>query len=83
MTTLEMGAIVRGKHDQGVLGLAGFFQQLKQLADLVVKVFHHAGVASDWVYHIGAGLTRAGTVSADLLLKLRVDFAILVMQFLR
>ncbi len=82
MTTLQMRAIVRREQDQGVFSLAGFLKQLKQPANLVVEVFHHGGVAGDRVLHVRAGLTGAGTVFADFVLKLGVDFTILLMQFL-
>ena len=62
VTTLEVGAVVRGEEDQGVFRLAGFLKEVEQLTDLVVEVFHHARVASDRVFNIRAGLTGAGAV---------------------
>ena len=80
MTSLTVGSIVAGEKDQSIVVHSQLFQNIEQMPNLVVEIFHHRSISSDWVYHIRTGFSGTRSVFAYPLVKLGIHLTPFLMQ---
>ena len=68
VAALEVGAVVRGQHDEGVVVEVEFLQEREQLADVVVHLGHHRGEPGDRIDDLR--LASIAAILADLVVEL-------------
>jgi len=77
-----MGSVVRGEEDKGIIELACFFEEVEELANLIVEIFHHSGISRNGVVDIWSDLAGASIVFSDGVLPFGVDLTIFFMKVL-
>lgn len=77
-----VGTIVAGEHHDGVVVDVEFFQEGENGSDLIVEVFHHSCETCDGVHDVRCALVWAGSILPNLFIKLREDFAPLLVELL-